>query len=118
VDLGVAHLLICYYRTIGLSKMFHLLDVAASSHTHAMGAAATRTTRVLAFDNLGDDSPPDVHKTPSPERLLEKCVSPPPSVPGEFLRFSFMIFNVGLDNWFCISYPTCALARFDTGESR
>jgi hypothetical protein len=95
-----------------VSKKFHLLDVAISSHAHA------HTARVPAFDNLDDDSTLDVHKTPSPERMTEKRVSPPPSASREFLRFSFTIFTVDPDNFFCRSYPACALARFTTGEPR
>jgi hypothetical protein len=106
-------------RPVGVSKKFHLLDVAASSHEpHAIGATTTCTTRVLAFDNLEDDSSPDVCKTPSPGKTIEKCVSAPPLVSGEFLCFSFMIFTVGPDNFFCRSYLACALSRFAAGESR
>jgi hypothetical protein len=100
-------------------KKFCLLDVAAWSHEpHATGFAVTRIARVMAFNNLSDDSSPDVHKTPSPGKMIEKCVCPPPLVSGEFLRFSFMIFTAGPDNIFCRSYPACTLTRFATGESR
>jgi hypothetical protein len=84
-------------------------NVAAASHAHAhaAGATVTRTARVLTFDNLGDDSSPDVRKTPSLERTAEKRVSLLPSVSGGFLRFSFVIFTAGPNNWFCRSYPAC-----------
>jgi hypothetical protein len=95
-----------------VSKKFRLLDVAISSHAHA------HIAQVPAFDNLDDDSTLDVHKTPSPERMTEKRVSPQPSASREFLRFSFTIFTVDPDNFFCRSYPSCALARFTTGEPR
>jgi hypothetical protein len=79
-------------KLLGISKKFHLLDVAASSHGfHAMGITATHAARVLAFNNLGDDSSLDVRKTPSPAKAVEKCASPPPSVSSEFLRFSFAL---------------------------
>jgi hypothetical protein len=58
-----------------VSKKFHLLDVAASSHAHAMGTAVTHTARVSAFNNLGDDSSPDVREAPSLGRTMEKHVS-------------------------------------------
>jgi hypothetical protein len=60
---------------IGVSKKFHMLGVAASSHTfHATGVAATHVARVSAFDNLHGDSSLDVHGTPSPKRTREKRV--------------------------------------------
>jgi hypothetical protein len=106
-------------RPIGVSKKFHLLDVAASSHElHAVGTIMTRTARVLAFDNLDDDSSSDVCKTPSSGKTIEKRVSTPHSVSGEFLHFSFMIFTACPDNFFCRSYPACTLARFAARESR
>jgi hypothetical protein len=42
-------------KPIGVSKKFCLLDVAASSHARAAGATMTHTSRVPAFDNLGND---------------------------------------------------------------
>jgi hypothetical protein len=78
----------------------------------------THTAGVSAFDNLDYDSSSDVRKTPSPRKIVEKPVSLPPSVSGEFLRFSFVIFTVGPDNFFCIFYLACAHARFVAGESR
>jgi hypothetical protein len=51
-------------KPIGVSKKFCLLDVAASSHARAVSATATNIARVPAFDNLGNDSLPDVRKTP------------------------------------------------------
>jgi hypothetical protein len=53
---------------------------------------------VPAFNNLSDDLSLDVRRTPSPERMTKKRISPPPLVSGEFLRFGFAIFTVGLDN--------------------
>jgi hypothetical protein len=106
-------------KPVGVSKKFHLLDLATSFHEPcSTGAATTRIARVSAFDNLDDDSSPDVRKAPSPGKTIEKRVSPPPSVSGEFLRFSFTIFPMGPDNFFCRSYPACALARVTAGESR
>jgi hypothetical protein len=99
-------------KPIGVSKKFCLLDVVASSHAHAVGTTVTHTAQVPAFNNLGDDLSPDVCKTPSLEWTTEKRVSPSPSVSGELLLFSFMIFTVGPDNWFCRSSPACSLARF------
>jgi hypothetical protein len=80
---------------VGVSKKFRLLDVVASSQACASGAMTTRSTRVPAFDNLGDSSLPDVHETPSPRMTMEKPASPPPSASSEFLCFSFVILIVG-----------------------
>jgi hypothetical protein len=71
-------------KPIEVSKKVRPSDVAASSQgPHAMGATMTRAARVPVFDNLGDDSSPDVHKTTSPTMMIGKCTSPPPSVSGE-----------------------------------
>jgi hypothetical protein len=78
----------------------------------------THAARVPTFNNLGDDSSPDVHKTPSPERMMEKPASPPAVVSGEFLLISFILFTTCLDDCFCRSYPACALTGFATGEPR
>jgi hypothetical protein len=48
--------------------------------------------RVLTFNNHGDDSSSDVHRTHSLEKTIEKHASPPPSVSGEFLHFSFIFY--------------------------
>jgi hypothetical protein len=105
-------------KLVGVSKKFHILDVAASSHARTTGATTTRTVRVPAFDNLGDDSSSDVCEARSPRKMMEKLVSPPPLVSGEFLCFSFTIFATGPDNFFCRSYSACALTRFAAGEPR
>jgi hypothetical protein len=77
-------------KPVGVSKKFYLLDVVALSYgPHVTGTASTCAARVSAFDNLVDGSLPDVHRTPSLKRTVEKHASPPPSVSGEFLHFSF-----------------------------
>jgi hypothetical protein len=81
-------------------------------------ATVTHTVWVPAFDNLGNDSSPDVREAPSSTRMMEKPVSLPHLVSGEFLRFGFTIFTVGPDNFFCRSYPSCTIARFAVGEPR
>jgi hypothetical protein len=79
-------------KPVGVSKQFHLLDVAALSYgPHAMGTTMTCAARVSTFDNLGVDSSPDVRNTPSPEKTREKRASPTPLVSGEFLCFSFIL---------------------------
>jgi hypothetical protein len=47
---------------------------------------AERGARVAAFNNLGDDSSPDIHGVPSPNETEE--VAPPPAlfVPSRHLR--------------------------------
>jgi hypothetical protein len=102
----------------GVSKKFHLLDVAALSHAHAAGATVTHTARVPAFNDLDDDSSPDVHEAPSPGKTMDKLVSPLPSVSAEYLHLSFTIFVTSPNNFFCSSYPACTLARFAVGEPR
>jgi hypothetical protein len=85
---------------VGVSKFFFLLDVAVPSPrlptrnlvlTHIGWVA-----RVPAFDNLGDDSSQDVHKTPSPKRTAEKRTCPLPSTFGEFLLFKLRLFSHAL----------------------
>jgi hypothetical protein len=79
-------------KPVGVSEKFCLLDVATPSHGfHVAGVTVAHAAQVPAFDYLSDDSSPDVHKTPSPAKTVEKCASPPPSVFGEFLRFSFAL---------------------------
>jgi hypothetical protein len=48
---------------------------------------------VPTFDNLGDDSLMDVHKTPSSKRTAEKRTCPLPSMFGLFLLFKFRLFS-------------------------
>jgi hypothetical protein len=106
-------------KPIGVSKKFDLLDVAASSHGPCtVSVAATYVAQVSVFDNLGDDSSPNVHKTPSPKRTGEKCASSPPSVSGEFLRFSFVLFTMGPNNFFRRFDLACALTLFAASEPR
>jgi hypothetical protein len=68
-------------KLVGISKKFSLLDVVAQSHgLHGVGPTMTLIARVLAFDNIGDDSSPDGHKTLSLIKAGEKHTSPPPSM--------------------------------------
>jgi hypothetical protein len=81
-------------------KKFCLLDVAAlSPGLHVVSLGMTRvelTAQVPAFDNLNDDSSPDVQETPSPKKDGGKRASSPPSTPGEFLCFSFALSSQAL----------------------
>jgi hypothetical protein len=83
-------------KPVGVSKTICLLDaVVPSLKLPTRNIAMThvgRVARVPAFDNLGDDSSPDVHKTPSPKRNMEKRMCPLPSTSGEFLLFKFHLF--------------------------
>jgi hypothetical protein len=101
-----------------VSKKFRMLDVVTSSQARVAGIVTTHTARVPAFNNLGDESSSDVHEAPSPGATMEKPASPPPSASGEFLRFSFVILTVDLDDFLCRPYPACAFAGFSTGELR
>jgi hypothetical protein len=75
-------------KLVGVSKKFCLLDVAAPSRRPLTGGATMtrieRAARVPAFENLGDDSSPNVCKTPSPKRIAERRASPLPSMSDEF----------------------------------
>jgi hypothetical protein len=115
---GMSEIELALAKLVGASKKFHLLDVLASSHVHVIGTTMTRTARVPAFDNLGNGSSSDVHEALSPGKTMEKLVSPPPLVSGEFLYFSFRIFAAGPNNFFCRSYPACSLTRVAAGEPR
>jgi hypothetical protein len=103
---GTSAIELALTKPVGVSKKFHLLDVAASSHTNTACTTTTHTAWVPAFDNLGDDSSPDVHEAPSPGKTMEKPVSLPPLVSGEFLRFSFEIFTMGPDNFILQTLPS------------
>jgi hypothetical protein len=102
---GTSAIELALAKPLGVSKKFCLLHVAASSQARAAGVATTHTARVPAFDNLGDDSSPDVREVPSPGATMEKPASPPPSTSGEFLRFSFMILTTSLDDFFLQALP-------------
>jgi hypothetical protein len=82
---------------VGVSKMFHLLDVAASSYGfHAVGVTVTHIARVPAFNNLSDDTSPNDHGTPPPKRTKEKHAFLLPPVSGEFLHLSFILLRQAL----------------------
>jgi hypothetical protein len=49
------------------------------------------TAQVPTFNNIGNDSSPDVCESPSPKKTGEKCSFPPPQASGKFLRFSFAL---------------------------
>jgi hypothetical protein len=85
---GTSEIEMALMKPVGVSKKFCLLDAAGSSHgPHVVGIAAICAARVLAFDNLIDDSLPDAHRTPSPVRTIERRGSPPLSMSGEFFVF-------------------------------
>jgi hypothetical protein len=93
---GTSEIELALAKTIGVSKKFCLLDVAASSHEpYAVGA--TTTARVLAFDNLDDDSLIDLCETPPQQKMIEKCACLPHFVSGEVFYFSFALFTAGPD---------------------
>jgi hypothetical protein len=81
---GTSEIELALAKPVGMPKKNFLLDVAAPSHgvcgaSLSMARAGERATRVPAFNNLGDDSSPDVRKTPSPKMVGERCASPLPS---------------------------------------
>jgi hypothetical protein len=84
---GTSEIELALTKPVGVSKFFCLLDVPASSRGvrdkgPAMTYGSERTACVMAFNNLGDDSFPDVRKTPSPKRTGEKRLAPLPSISG------------------------------------
>jgi hypothetical protein len=89
---GTSEIELALAKSVGVFKKFHLLDVASLPHgLHVVGVTVTHAARVPVFDNLSDDSSSDVRKTPSLAMMVEKCASPPPSVFGKFLCFSFAL---------------------------
>jgi hypothetical protein len=93
---GMSEIELVLANPIGVSNTFCLLDVAAPSHMlNGAGPTTARASehgvRVVAFDNLSDDSSPDVCKTPSPKKAREKRVTPPPSISCYFLCCSFAL---------------------------
>jgi hypothetical protein len=72
--LGMLEIELALAKPVGVSKKICLLDVADLTHgLHCAGLNMAPTgecvARVAAFDNLGDDSSPDVRKTPSPKNM-------------------------------------------------
>jgi hypothetical protein len=70
---GMSEMELAPAKPVGVSKKFCLLDAPSSSHGPRDSGLATtkvgeRTARVVAFDNLGDDSSPDVRETPMPPK--------------------------------------------------
>jgi hypothetical protein len=104
-------------KPLRVSKKFRLLDVVDLSQACATGSMTTRTAWVPTFDNLGDDSSLDVRESPSPGTTMEKPASPPPLASGVFLRFSFTILTVGLDDFFLqtlLGLRLCQIFRWRT----
>jgi hypothetical protein len=88
---GTSEIELALAKVIGVSKKFCLPDASDPSHVsrnkdHAATNIAERGARVLAFNNLGDDSSPDVHGVPSPKETKEMAPPPLPFVPGRHLR--------------------------------
>jgi hypothetical protein len=108
---GTSTIELALAKPLGVSKKFHLLDVAALSQVRATGVVTTHTAQVPAFNNLNDDSSPDVREAPSPGATMEKVASQPPSAYGEFLRFSFVILFVGLDDFFLQTLSNLCLCQ-------
>jgi hypothetical protein len=81
-------------KLVGVSKKFCLLDVAAPSRRPLTGGATVtrieRAARVVAFKNFGDDSSPNVRKTPSPKRIAKRHASPLPSMSDEFFWYALI----------------------------
>jgi hypothetical protein len=118
---GTSEIELALEKLVGVSKKFRLLDATGLSHRpHAMGVTTTHAARVPAFDNLGDDSSPDVRQTHSPIWTIERCASPPPSMSGEFLCFSLAFVTTGAYSYFTGVVrppPSLDFSLGDLGES-
>jgi hypothetical protein len=53
---------------------------------HTMTNITEHVVRVVAFDNLGGDSLPDVRGVSSPKEMEEVAPPPPPFIPSRHLR--------------------------------
>jgi hypothetical protein len=83
----------------GVSKKFCLLDLPAPSHGHhnegrSMTHMSKCSTRVVAFNNLGEDLSLEVRKTSSPTRARGKRPVPP-STSGQFFCYGFALLPWG-----------------------
>jgi hypothetical protein len=83
---GTSEIELAPAKPVGVSKKLCLLDAPSSSHGHRSGGAAIAkgsewTTRILAFDNLGDDSSPNVREAALPQENKEHLSPPPPLMP-------------------------------------
>jgi hypothetical protein len=70
-----------------VSKNFCLSNALGTSQVpHDEGRMVTNVAKhaahVVAFDNLGYDSSPDIHGVPSPREIEEMPPPPPPFIPG------------------------------------
>jgi hypothetical protein len=106
---GTSTIELALEKPLGVSKKFHLLDVAALSQACAASVTMTHTAQVPTFDNLNDDSSLDVREAPSLGATTEKATSQPPSASGEFLCFSFTILFAGLDDFILQTLPNLCL---------
>jgi hypothetical protein len=98
---GTSEIQLALVKPVGVSKKFHILDAPGLSHRPPTpGVTTTRAAQVPAFNNIDDDSSSDVRRMPSPVRTIERRVSLPPSVFGEFLCFSLAFVTVGADSCF------------------
>jgi hypothetical protein len=67
-----------------VSKKFCLSDVLGSSQSrhdeghHAVETVAERPPRIISFDNLGEDSTPDIREASLPKRIADVPAPPPP----------------------------------------
>jgi hypothetical protein len=84
---GTSEIELTLVKPVGVSKKISLRDAPSSSHGHHGGGAATAKASewvacVVAFDNLSDDSSPDVCEAALPQESEELLLPPPPLMPG------------------------------------
>jgi hypothetical protein len=77
---GLSGIELALAKPDGILKQFCLLDAPSSSHSPRNGGrtvtkVSEHTAHMVAFDNLGDDSSPDVHETPFAPREQRASVA-------------------------------------------
>jgi hypothetical protein len=89
---GTSEIELIVAKPIGVSKKFCLSDVPGSSPSRcdeshrAVQTVAEQAPRIIYFDNLGDDSSPDLCEALPSKRVADVPLPPPPSMHGELSR--------------------------------
>jgi hypothetical protein len=84
---GTSEIELALIMLVVVSKKTCLLDAPSSSHgRHDDGLAATKAdehvAHVAAFNNMGDDSSPNIRVAPLPQEIQEERLPPPPLMSG------------------------------------
>jgi hypothetical protein len=79
---GMSEIELILAKLIRVSKIFCFSDVLGSSQSQCdegqckIETIVERSPRVITFDNLGDDSSPDIHEASPPKRIANVPQSP------------------------------------------